>query len=172
VGAETVTNLDESAHPDKINGRRCQCQINSVFKKTRPISDSVQVVTFSRWYSVGVGGYCRGTYVLGGVEDGFPRFATSRRDGGRGGYPRLRRSPLVSRASTVGKTEAKTTKRVRTRTESLCMAGRIWGKEEVPWKRPSGAAWHRLISEFSRTIRAFAPLHLLPLSALILDSFE
>ena len=72
------------------------------------------------------------TYVfLGGVVDGFWRFATSRRDGGRGGYPRLKRSPLVSRASTVGRTEAKTTKRVRAITESLCMAERIRGKEET-----------------------------------------
>jgi hypothetical protein len=72
------------------------------------------------------------------VDDGFWRFATSRRDGGRGGYPRLKRSPLVSRANTVGKTEAKTTKRVRAMTESLCMAGRIWGKEGHPEKDQLG----------------------------------
>jgi hypothetical protein len=48
---------------------------------------------------------------------------------------------LVSRASTVGKTEAKTTKRVRAMTESLCIAERIWGKEGTPRKRPIGAAW-------------------------------
>lgn len=76
------------------------------------------------------------TYVFG-VDDGFPRFATSRRVGGRGGYPRLNLSPLVS-ANTEGKTEAKTTKRVRAMTESLCMAERIWGKEGIPWERQIG----------------------------------
>lgn len=81
------------------------------------------------------------TYVLGGVDDGFPRFAISRRVGGRGGYPRLNLSAFVS-ANTVGRTEAKTTKRVRAMTESLCMAERIWGKEETPRERPIGAAWH------------------------------
>lgn len=79
------------------------------------------------------------TYVLGGVVDGFWRFATSRREGGRGGYPRLRRSPLVSRASTVGKTEAKTTKRVKAMTVSLCMAERGYGgKRRHPGKDQLG----------------------------------
>ena len=60
---------------------------------------------------------------------------------------------MVSRASTVGKTEAKTTKRVKAMTESLCMAERIWGKEGIPWERPIGAAWHRLISEVGESAR-------------------
>jgi hypothetical protein len=31
-------------------------------------------------------------------------------------------------------------------TASLCIAGRIWGKEGYPGKGPIGGAWHRLIS--------------------------
>lgn len=46
----------------------------------------------------------------------------------------MKRSPFVSRARTVGKTEAKTTKRVKAITASLCIARRIWGKRRHPGK--------------------------------------
>lgn len=45
---------------------------------------------------------------------------------------------MVSRASTVGKTEAKTTKRVKAMTVSLCMAERGYGgKRRYPGKDQS-----------------------------------
>lgn len=70
--------------------------------------------------------------------------ATSRRDGGRGANPRWNRCMFVSRASTVGKTEAKTTRRVKATTASLCMAERISRKKENTLGNASGA-WPSLI---------------------------
>jgi hypothetical protein len=68
----------------------------------------------------------RETYVGGGLEDGCGWDAPSRRAGGSGGAPRLKRSALVSRraADARGRTEVKSTKMVRATAASLCMAAK------------------------------------------------
>ena len=123
VSPGRITSLDETGYSEKTGKRASQIQIQNN-RGTSGIKrgDNSHSGTRRRKES-------ESTYVWG-ADEGFWRLATSRRDGGRGGDPLLNRCPLVSRASTVGKTDAKMTKRVKATTASLCMAERICGKEE------------------------------------------
>ncbi len=70
-------------------------------------------------------GFTLVTYVGGGLEDGTARFALSRRVGGSGGAPRLKRSALVSaRPRARDRTEVRRTKKVRATAASLCIVVR------------------------------------------------